>query len=300
MRLFMVNEQLLGLVFAFFLCHIDSTAEPNPAQESFDATRAGEERTIAGVKLCWCPPGKFTMGSPPDEPERRPGEDQVEVTLTRGFWAGKYEVDAGRLEARRRKAAGRADRGAARGGRLPRRQRQLRRGRGVLPRAHRAGPQVGRAARGLGVPAAHRGAVGVRLPGRDHDRHGVRRQAEQQAGELQGQAVQRRRGGAVAGQGGEGRQLPGERLGPARHARQHLRVVPRLVPREAARRRRSGPARRAGHGGANRTGDSSRSRRGGAWTDDGWPCRSAFRLRFEPERRYDHIGFRVVAVQKIV
>jgi sulfatase modifying factor 1 len=38
-------------------------------------------------------------------------------------------------------------------------------------------------------------------------------------------------------------------------------------------------------------------RRGGAWTDDGWPCRSALRLRFEPERRYDHIGFRVAAVQ---
>ena len=32
------------------------------------------------------------------------------------------------------------------------------------------------------------------------------------------------------------------------------------------------------------------------WADDGWPCRSAFRLRFEPERRYDHIGFRVVVV----
>ena len=41
----------------------------------------------------------------------------------------------------------------------------------------------------------------------------------------------------------------------------------------------------------------SRVRRGGAWTDDGWPCRSALRLRFEPERRYDHIGFRVVAVR---
>jgi len=41
----------------------------------------------------------------------------------------------------------------------------------------------------------------------------------------------------------------------------------------------------------------SRVRRGGAWTDDGWPCRSAFRLRFEPERRYDHIGFRVVVVE---
>ena len=47
----------------------------------------------------------------------------------------------------------------------------------------------------------------------------------------------------------------------------------------------------------NRTGDALAVRRGGAWADDGWPCRSAFRLRFEPERRYDHIGFRVVAVR---
>ena len=44
-------------------------------------------------------------------------------------------------------------------------------------------------------------------------------------------------------------------------------------------------------------GGVSRVRRGGCWADDGWPCRSAFRLRFEPERRYDHIGFRVAVVQ---
>ncbi|MEK6410617.1 MAG: SUMF1/EgtB/PvdO family nonheme iron enzyme [Acidobacteriota bacterium] len=44
-------------------------------------------------------------------------------------------------------------------------------------------------------------------------------------------------------------------------------------------------------------GDISRVRRGGCWADEGWPCRSAFRLRFEPERRHDHIGFRIVAVQ---
>jgi len=47
----------------------------------------------------------------------------------------------------------------------------------------------------------------------------------------------------------------------------------------------------------NRDGTFSRSRRGSAWTDDGWASRSAFRQRFEPERRYDHIGFRVVAIQ---
>jgi sulfatase modifying factor 1 len=41
----------------------------------------------------------------------------------------------------------------------------------------------------------------------------------------------------------------------------------------------------------------SRVRRGGCWADEGWACRSGFRLRFEPERRYDHIGFRIVAVR---
>ena len=30
-------------------------------------TKAGEERTVAEVKLCWCPAGKFMRGSPPDE-----------------------------------------------------------------------------------------------------------------------------------------------------------------------------------------------------------------------------------------
>jgi formylglycine-generating enzyme required for sulfatase activity len=53
---------------------------------------AGDESTIAGIELCWCPPGRFLMGSPADEPDRRPGEDQVGGTLSRGFWIGKYEV----------------------------------------------------------------------------------------------------------------------------------------------------------------------------------------------------------------
>src|SRR5690242_765486 len=62
---------------------------------AFDGSKAGDEREVASIKLCWCPPGKFTMGSPPDEPERRPGEDQVEVTLTKGFWMAKYEATQG-------------------------------------------------------------------------------------------------------------------------------------------------------------------------------------------------------------
>src|SRR5262245_65467182 len=69
--------------------------EDEPKPTAFTGRKAGEEREVAGMKLCWCPPGKFTMGSPPGEPERRPGEDQVEVTLSRGFWTGKYEVTRG-------------------------------------------------------------------------------------------------------------------------------------------------------------------------------------------------------------
>jgi len=52
------------------------------AADSFLGAKAGEEREVGGVKLCWCPPGRFRMGSPPDEPERRPGETQVLATLS--------------------------------------------------------------------------------------------------------------------------------------------------------------------------------------------------------------------------
>jgi hypothetical protein len=37
-------------------------------------SKSGDERDIAGIKFCWC--GQFIMGSPPDEPERSPGENK--------------------------------------------------------------------------------------------------------------------------------------------------------------------------------------------------------------------------------
>ncbi len=68
---------------------------PSMPAISFVGSKAGEEREIDDIKLCWCPPGRFRMGSPPDEPDRRPDEAQVDVALTRGFWMGKYEVTQG-------------------------------------------------------------------------------------------------------------------------------------------------------------------------------------------------------------
>ena len=59
-----------------------------------------QEFTDMKIKFCFCPPGKFLMGSPSDEKDRSDDEDdtegdggsQVEVTLTKGFWLGQTEV----------------------------------------------------------------------------------------------------------------------------------------------------------------------------------------------------------------
>jgi formylglycine-generating enzyme required for sulfatase activity len=53
-------------------------------------------------------------------------------------------------------------------------------------------------------------------------------------------------------------------------------------------------------GAINRDGTYSRVRRGGAWIESYGDSRSARRLKYEPERRSDHIGFRIVAVENSV
>ncbi len=65
-----------------------------PAADRLIGKKAGQERDDNGLKmkLVWCPPGEFTMGSPLSEQGHRDDEHQVEVTLTIGFWLGKYEV----------------------------------------------------------------------------------------------------------------------------------------------------------------------------------------------------------------
>jgi formylglycine-generating enzyme required for sulfatase activity len=68
-----------------------------PAAGSLEGKQAGEVRSFTdlGVKFCWCPAGSFTMGSPASEADRWSDEDQVSVTLSRGFWLGQTEVTQG-------------------------------------------------------------------------------------------------------------------------------------------------------------------------------------------------------------
>lgn len=62
----------------------------------------GQSRVVMelGLEMLYVPPGTFTMGSPEDEPARDGDESpQTEVTLTEGFWLGKYEVTRSQWQA---------------------------------------------------------------------------------------------------------------------------------------------------------------------------------------------------------
>ena len=72
-----------------------SKVEPELVPEG---TAAGQEREIGGIRMVWCPPGRFEMGSPPNESGRGGDERQHEVTLTRGYWLAKYECTQGEWE----------------------------------------------------------------------------------------------------------------------------------------------------------------------------------------------------------
>ena len=65
---------------------------------------AGDAETVVlpgnvPLDLVWCPPGTFWMGSPNDEVGRGDSETRHRVTLTRGFWMGKYPVTQEQWEA---------------------------------------------------------------------------------------------------------------------------------------------------------------------------------------------------------
>lgn len=54
---------------------------------------AGQEsQNSIGMILCWCPAGKFVMGSSLDASYHEFDEGPVNVNLSRGFWIGKFEV----------------------------------------------------------------------------------------------------------------------------------------------------------------------------------------------------------------
>ena len=47
---------------------------------------SAKDHSMVQQRLRWIPPGRFQMGSPPEEPGRFPNEDLKDVTISDGFW----------------------------------------------------------------------------------------------------------------------------------------------------------------------------------------------------------------------
>jgi formylglycine-generating enzyme required for sulfatase activity len=74
---------------------MDSLTDTNAAERRF--YKVGVDVQPYYLRnMVWIPPGTFTMGSPETESGRNSNEGpQTQVTISRGFWMGKYEVTQG-------------------------------------------------------------------------------------------------------------------------------------------------------------------------------------------------------------
>lgn len=269
---------------------------PPPQTDAFDGAKAGDERSVAGMKLCWCPHGRFKMGSPKSEPERRPGEDQVDVLLTHGFWMAKFEATQG--EWKKIIGAFPAEFTAGKGDNFPvysiNFAEALEFCAKLTERAHASGelpvnwefrlPTEAQWEYACRAGTTTATAFGDKLSSKQANFEG-----EPYNGAEPGPSLKRAEVvGSYAANAWGLHDMHGNIFEWCRdwaHAGLPGGVDPDLFDAKATAQ-------------INRDGTYSRIRRGGCWADKGWPCRSAFRLRFPPEQRADHIGFRVVAVRK--
>lgn len=261
---------------------------------SLQGRRAGEARVIAGLRLCWCPAGTMMMGSPAAEAGRRPTETQVAVTLTRGFWAGKFEVTQ--------------DEWLRVMGTFPDRQPSERFGLGgrfpaywisfddaqtfaalITRRAQNGGELVGRWA--FMLPSEAQWEYACRAGTTTATAFGATLTPNQ----ANYSTVAAARAADVPG-----RAQPVGSYPPNAWGLHDMHGNVWEWCRDWFHQTLPGgtdPDNSHVRGAANRDGSYSRVRRGGAWIESAAFCRSAARLPYEPHRNSDHIGFRVIVAE---
>ena len=67
--------------------------------EGQPSTHTADLNSTVDLEMIWVEPGTFTMGSPTTEAGRATDETEHNVTLTKGFYLGKYEVTQAQYEA---------------------------------------------------------------------------------------------------------------------------------------------------------------------------------------------------------
>jgi formylglycine-generating enzyme required for sulfatase activity len=258
-------------------------------------SKAGEERVIEGIRLCWCPPGRFLMGSPATEQGHRPDEAQIDVTLTRGFWTAKQEVTQGQWK---RVIGAFPDKLPSpefgEGDEVPAYWINFDEAEGFCAEL------TGRARRAGALPDGWQFSLPTEAQWEYACRAGTTTAfsfgdtlGQQQAnigGEIETREVRAR---------GRSRPVGSYPANPWGIQDMHGNVWEWC--RDYYHSQLPGgtdPDLSASKGLPNRDGTYSRVRRGGAWVEETWACRSACRLRYESHRRSDHIGFRVFVVER--
>ena len=287
-----ISSFILTIAAHVILATLTVFAQPAPdtvvkaRADSFSGSKAGDECAVSGLKLCWCPPGRFRMGSPPDEPDRRPDEAQVEVTQ------GEWKRVVGKFPGKRTKIAGEGEDFPVYWVNFDNAEGFCRK---LTERAHRSGELPGEWE--FRIPteaqweyACRAGTTTATSFGDTLNRKQANFAGKPYAipdGPDAGPSLQRAtKVGSYSANAWGLHDMHGNEFEWCRdwyHANLPGGVDPDLY---------SLP------GTPNRDGTYSRARRGGAWGDDGRFCRSALRLRYEPFRGADHIGFRVVAVRQ--
>jgi formylglycine-generating enzyme required for sulfatase activity len=74
------------------------TVTTQSTQLVVDGTPTSHTVASISMDMIFCPPGTFTMGSPTSETGRGGDETQHQVTLSHGFYLGKYEVTQAQYE----------------------------------------------------------------------------------------------------------------------------------------------------------------------------------------------------------
>jgi formylglycine-generating enzyme required for sulfatase activity len=234
------------------------------------------------------------MGSPPGEPDRRSDEVQVEVTLTRGFWMGKYEATQGQWKRVIGELPGELTAELGEGDDLPVGNVNYPEAVAFCQKLTERGRQSG------GLPVDWE----FRLPTEAQWEYACR------AGTTTATAFGDKLSSKQANF--QGQPYNGAEKGPSLRRATKVGSYPANAwglhdmhgniyewCRDWYHPKLPGgndPDLSSVRGPMNRDRTFSRVRRGGAWCDDGQACRSARRLRYEEDRRYDHIGFRVAVV----
>lgn len=289
------RRQLIRMPFAGLVAALTRGVWREPAGAIVqDGTRSGDLRTVEGLAMRWCPPGRFRMGSPAAEVGRRTDEDIVDVTLTRGFWIGQFEVTQQQWLQVMGNFADRA----------PSDQH----GRGArYPVYWVSFEHAVRFCEALTTKARERGALS------DTQRFSLPTEAQWEYACRAGSTTAYSIGSSITPSDanfdpdadarpsplrGGSKAVGGYRANAWGIYDMHGNVWEWCLDYYHAKLPGgTDPDLSTQRGVRNGDGSYSRVRRGGAWIEAAWACRAACRLRYEPHRSSDHIGFRVVIVQ---